>query len=46
MGASCRRGFPEAAVRAGAAAGEIMLRLGVDEDSAGGRAVYGERFGR
>ncbi len=39
-------GVPAAALAAAAAAGEIVLRLEVDEALAGGLAVYGERTGR
>ncbi len=39
-------GVPAAALVAAAAAGEIVLRLEVDEALAGGLAIYGERTGR
>lgn len=39
-------GVPAAALEAAAAAGQIVLRLQVDEALAGGLAIYGERTGR
>jgi hypothetical protein len=38
--------IPREALRAAAAAGEIVIRLEVDASLPGGLAVYGERFGR
>jgi len=38
--------LPAAALAAAAQAGEIILRLEVDEARSGGLAIYGERFGR
>ncbi len=37
---------PEAALQAAAQAGELVIRLEVDEALPGGLAIYGERFGR
>jgi hypothetical protein len=36
----------EEALRAAASAGEIRIRLEVDDSLSGGLAIYGERFGR
>lgn len=38
--------LPEAALAAGAAAQELVVRFEVDEALPGGLAIYGERFGR
>jgi hypothetical protein len=38
--------IPEDALRAAAAAGELVVRLEVDPGLPGGLAIYGERFGR